>query len=151
MATKKKEVQYYEAVGRRKESVARVRLHIVTSKDKSTSVSGKKVNQGDIIVNEKMIDVYFPLIADKNRILQPLEVTDSVERFAVTIQVKGGGPQGQVDAIVLGVSRALCKAEESYRSLLKPVGLLTRDPRVRERRKVGTGGKARRQKQSPKR
>lgn len=151
MATKKKDVQYYEAVGRRKESVARVRLHIVSTKEKVVTLKDKKMNKGDIVVNEKSFDAYFPLLADRNRILQPLELATSLDRFVITIKVNGGGPQGQVDAVVLGIARALCKTDETYREVLKPAGLLTRDPRIRERRKVGTGGKARRQKQSPKR
>jgi len=151
MAPKKKEIRYFEAVGRRKESVARVRLHIVSSKDKSVTVSGAKHSQGDIIINEKPFDEYFPLLAERNLILQPLELTSSLDRFVITIKTLGGGKNGQVDAILLGIARALCKADDSYRVLLKPAGVLTRDPRIRERRKVGTGGKARRQKQSPKR
>ncbi|MBP9690923.1 30S ribosomal protein S9 [Candidatus Woesebacteria bacterium] len=151
MVKKKNDIQYYEAVGRRRESVARVRLHIVTAKDKSVTASGTKMNQGDIIVNEKPFDMYFPSIAERNIIMRPLEVTQSTDRFAITVQTKGGGKSGQVDAILLGIARALCLSDETYRALLKPEGALTRDPRIRERRMVGTGGKSRRQKQSPKR
>lgn len=151
MATKKKEIQYYEAVGRRKESVARVRLHIVSSKDKTVSLSGNKHKQGDIVINTKALETYFPSQAEQNQIKYPLSLVDSNDRFVITVQSKGGGKVGQVDAIVLGITRALCKVDETYREVLKPEGLLTRDPRIRERRKVGTGGKARRQKQSPKR
>lgn len=151
MATKKKEIQYYEAVGRRKESVARVRLHIVSAKDKTVSVRGTKHKQGDIVINTKALETYFPSEAEQNQIKHPLELVDASDRFVITIQTKGGGKVGQVDAVVLGIARALCKVDETYRESLKPDGLLTRDPRIRERRKVGTGGKARRKKQSPKR
>ncbi len=151
MAKKKNDIQYYESVGRRRESVARVRLHIVTGKDSTASVKGAKMKQGEIVVNDKPLTEYFPSVAEQNLILRPFQVTSSADRFVATIVVRGGGKNGQVEAVQLGVARALCLADESFRETLKPEGLLTRDPRIRERRKVGTGGKARRQKQSPKR
>ena len=152
MPKKKKDIQYYESVGRRRESVARVRLHIVSSKDKTVSVKdGSKVKQGEIMVNDKPIAEYFPSSAEINQILRPFELTGSLDRFVTTVVASGGGKNGQIDAVVLGIARALCLADESFRELLKQEGLLTRDPRIRERRKVGTGGKARRQKHSPKR
>lgn len=151
MVKKKKDIQYYESVGRRRESVARVRLHIVTGKDNSASIKGSKIKQGETIVNDKPLADYFPSVAEQNMLMKPFKLTDSLERFVTTIVVKGGGKNGQVDAITLGISRALCLADASFREVLKAEGLLTRDPRIRERRKVGTGGKSRRQKQSPKR
>lgn len=150
MAKKAKDLQYYEAVGRRKDAVARVRLHIAT-KAKSATFKGNKVNVGDMIINTKAVSDYFGTEALKRNCLMPLRLTNNEDRFAVTIVVNGGGTKGQLDAIKLGLARALCKVDEEYRPVLKENGLLTRDPRVRERRKVGTGGKARRQKQSPKR
>ena len=151
MVKKKKDIAYYESVGRRKESVARVRLHIISGKEKTATVNGKKVNQGDILINDMPATEYFPSDTERKLILRPFELTDSTDRFATTILVSGGGKNGQLTAVMHGLSRALCIADEEFRSALKSEGLLTRDPRVRERRKVGTGGKARRQKQSPKR
>jgi small subunit ribosomal protein S9 len=150
MAKKSKDLQYYEAVGRRKESVARVRLHIATA-SKPAMYKGEKVNVGDVMINMKPLAEYFGTEALKRNCLFPLRITNNADRFATTIVVKGGGTKGQMEAIILGISRALCKVDEELRPVLKENGLLTRDPRVKERRKVGTGGKARRQKQSPKR
>ncbi|MCA9372051.1 30S ribosomal protein S9 [Candidatus Woesebacteria bacterium] len=141
---------YYEAVGRRKASTARVRLYI-PGKDKSATIATKKYKQGDIIVNEKPFSEYFPGERNQAKAVIPLTLTKSVGRFVISVRVVGGGKHGQLEAIMHGLSRALCLANEESRAVLKPKGLLTRDPRVRERRKVGTGGKARRQKQSPKR
>jgi small subunit ribosomal protein S9 len=151
MPKKTKDIHYYEAVGRRKEAVARVRLYIV-GKDKSATINGTKVKQGEIIVNKMPLNKVFPAISEKPYFTQPLKLTNNEERFAISIIVRGGGRYGQLDAISLGLARALEKVDrETFRPPLKKAGLLTRDPRVRERRKVGTGGKARRAKQSPKR
>lgn len=148
---KNKDIQYYEAVGRRKESIARVRLYIV-GKDKTAIVGEQKIQQGEIFVNNKTATDHFPMAVHKARYVTPLELTQTLERFAISVIVTGGGINGQLDAMVHGLSRALEKVDkEAYRSTLKKASLLTRDPRARERRKVGTGGKARRQKQSPKR
>jgi small subunit ribosomal protein S9 len=146
MVKNKKDTQYYEAVGRRKEAVSRVRLHIAVGK--SNVDSNKK---GDILINKIPLSKYLPLESDMNRVLKPLTLTQNQDRFITTIQVKGGGKNGQVESIALGISRALCLVDESLKHVLKAEGLLTRDARVRERRMVGTGGKSRRQKQSPKR
>jgi len=151
MPKKKKDITYYEAIGRRKESTTRVRLYIVSKKDKTVTVGKKQIKQGTILINEKLSEEYFPSEAEKQVLLQPLILTNSVDRFAISIIVRGGGKSGQLDAVVHGISRALCIVDEDNRALLKKEGLLTRDPRVRERRKVGKGGKARRKKQSPKR
>lgn len=147
MVKKKQDLHYYESIGRRKESIARVRLHIVTGKKSAV----QSLNKGDFIINDKPLSKYFSLKRDINRVLKPLILTNNNDRFIITIQTKGGGVNGQVDAISLGLSRALCMVDESYKSVLKSEELLTRDARVRERRMVGTGGKSRRQKQSPKR
>ncbi|OGK14856.1 30S ribosomal protein S9 [Candidatus Roizmanbacteria bacterium RIFCSPHIGHO2_02_FULL_37_15] len=148
---KKKESKYYEAIGRRKEAVARIRLHL-TDKDKSTDVGGMKVKAGEIFVNKKPITQVFPNQQAMNRYLLPLKLTNNENRFAVTIIVKGGGKSGQLDAIIHGLARAIEKVDkQTYRLVLKKRLLLRRDARVKERRKVGTGGKARRKKQSPKR
>jgi small subunit ribosomal protein S9 len=158
MAKKTKDLKYYEAIGRRKEAVACVRMYIPV-KDKQASIktpgnkeSEVKIKAGDIYINAKPIEKLFPAEYEKASYLLPLKLTDNVGRFAISIFVNGGGRHSQLEAIVHGISRALNKADrEGFRTLLKKQGLLTRDPRVRERRKVGTGGKARRAKQSPKR
>jgi small subunit ribosomal protein S9 len=78
-------------------------------------------------------------------------LTNQQERFAISIITKGGGREGQLGAIIHGLARALVSANEEFKEILRKNNLLTRDPRMKERRKVGTGGKARRKKQSPKR
>lgn len=151
MVKKTKDLKYYEAIGRRKEAVARTRLFIL-GKDKAITIDGLKIKAGEILVNKKPIASIYPILAEKNRYELPLKLTQNEDRFAVSILVKGGGRAGQLDAITLGLARAIEKVDkQSYRPSLKKFGLLTRDARIRERRKVGTGGKARREKQSPKR
>lgn len=151
MAKKTKNVQYFEAVGRRKLSVARVRLYL-TGKDKTATVGALKIKEGEVYLNEKPLEKTVALAYDRDFMLKPLKLTGNENRFAVSIRVRGGGPAGQLEAIVHGISRALDLVDSTqYRALLKKEGMLTRDARTRERRKVGTGGKARRVKQSPKR
>lgn len=134
---RKKKINYIYAVGRRRSASARVRLF-----------RGK----GDNIVNGKLISDYFPGVINKDVWTKPFKAVDAMDKFYVTVKVVGGGLQGQLDAVVHGISRAFVKAnEDKFRKPLKKLGLLTRDPRIRERRKVGMGGKARRKKQSPKR
>ena len=108
--------------GRRKKSVARVRL-----------LPGK----GNIVINGKSIDEYFGLDTLKMIVRQPLVVTDTEGKFDVFVNVQGGGFTGQAGAIRHGLSRALLDADESFRSLLKAEGFLTRDPRMNERKKYG--------------
>lgn len=152
MAKKTGRLKYYESVGRRKSSVARVRLYIATgNKEVVIASDDLKLKKGDIYINKKPIGEYFPLVSEKIRYEKPLTLTDCLDRFAISIHVEGGGKHGQLDAVIHGVSRALSSVDQSYRLTLRREELLTRDPRVRERRKVGTGGRARRQKQSPKR
>jgi len=157
MAKKTKNLKYYQAVGRRKEAVARVRLYIVGA-DKTTILKKEnddknmKIKQGEIYVNGRLISEVFPTEQEKQKYLFPLKITNSQDRFAISILVKGGGKTGQLEAIIHGLSRALELVDkEKYRPILKQNKLLSRDPRKKERRKVGTGGKARRVKQSPKR
>lgn len=84
--------------------------------------------------------------------MEPFRATNTIGKYSLTIKVEGGGKSGQLEAVVHGISRALQLLDkEKFRPILKKKGFLTRDARVRERRKVGTGGKARRKKQSPKR
>ena len=128
---------YTYAVGRRKSCVATLKLF-----------AGK----ADNMVNGKMFVDYFPGDNEKVKSQKPFIVTDTVGKFYYTAKIVGGGKIGQLSALVLAISRALKKLDEvAYKSLLRNAGLLTVDSRVRERRMVGTGGKARRQKQSPKR
>lgn len=150
MAKKEKNITYYEAVGRRKRSVARVRLYLVTKGDE-VNINGVKVKKGEIMVNFKSIDNVFPKKYEIDYIKTPLKLTNNEDRFAISVIVKGGGETGQKEAIILGLSRALVLVDNSYKEILRKNGLLTRDPRKKERRKVGMGGKARREKQSPKR
>jgi len=151
MTKKTKDVKYYEAVGRRKQSIARVRLYLPT-REKTVSVNELKIKIGEIFVNKKSIEKVFPAPYERESYLLPLRLTNNLDRFAISIMIKGGGVKGQLDAIIHGLSRALELVDkENYRPILKKEGLLTRDPRKKERRKVGTGGKARRAKQSPKR
>lgn len=137
---------YISAIGRRKSSRALVRLY-----KSDVTISGITIHKGEIVVNNKTALVYF----GKGKELickEPLNITGTKDKFAVSIRASGGGMTGQLDAAVLGIARALDKFDrEKFHTVLKKKGLFTRDPRVRERRKVGMGGKARRKKQSPKR
>ena len=128
---------YTYAVGKRRSATARVRIY-----------RGK----GEILINDKPADKYFPASVYKDTWIKPFKVVDASDKFYATVRVAGGGLQGQVDAVVHGIAKALIKLDsDNFRGPLKRAGLLTRDPRVRERRKSDTGGKARRKKQSPKR
>ena len=150
VAAKPHKKDYVFAVGRRKSAVARVRLYQTIQDDFKWGTL--EVNKGDILVNEKPIADYFSSEAAKYTYSEPLRVANAQNKFTFTIRVTGGGPSGQLDAVVAGISNALSKTdEEAFRSPLKKKGFLTRDPRVRERRKVGMGGKSRRKLQSPKR
>lgn len=146
--TEKKE--YIFAVGRRKEAVARVRLYEFPRPDLSWGTV--EIKKGDMLVNGKSIAQYFSGVVMRHIYTEPFRITNTQNKFTVTARVAGGGPAGQLDAFVHGVSRALSAYDpKELRSMLKKKGFLTRDSRIRERRKVGTGGKARRKKQSPKR
>ena len=109
-------------IGRRKTSVARVYLS-----------EGK----GNITVNDKKYDEYFTTDVLKYKVLQPLNLTETLENFDVNAKVIGGGITGQAEAIRLAVTRALVAVNEEHKSILKPEGLLTRDPRMVERKKFG--------------
>ncbi|MEW9031455.1 MAG: 30S ribosomal protein S9, partial [Planifilum fimeticola] len=115
------QVQYY-GTGRRKESVARVRL-----------VPG----DGRIIVNGRDLDEYFGMETLKAIVRQPLVLTDTVNRYDVLVNVHGGGFTGQAGAIRHGIARALLKVDPDLRPTLKRAGFLTRDPRMKERKKYG--------------
>lgn len=137
---------YIFAVGRRKEAVARVRLY-----QGKVLWGDKTVNKGEIFVNKKKAEEYFGNSAVKIY-TQALHVTNTENKFAITVKVEGGGKSGQLGATALGIARALDKFDrEKFHSILRGKQKLTRDARIRERRKVGMGGKARRKRQSPKR
>lgn len=129
--------KYVEAVGRRKVATARVRLY---------------ESQGDFVVNDKIVGQYFSTIQNvAARYNRPFDITGTKGKFSVTARVNGSGSAAQLEAVVLGISRALVAYNPDFRALLKPDGLLTRDDRMKETRKIGAGGKARRKRQSPKR
>lgn len=141
---------YYEAVGRRREATARVRLYVVG--DQAVKVGEKEVEKGAIVVNARPVEQYFPGEVYKKMCFEPFRTTNTMNRFATSVKVSGGGLSGQLGALVLGVSRALEKVDkEKFRPILKKRGFMTRDPRAKQRRKAGFAGKARARKQSPKR
>ena len=117
-------VQYW-ATGRRKESVARVRL-----------IPG----EGKIIVNHKPINEYFGRATLSMVVSQPLELTSTLDKYDVVVNVRGGGGSGQAGAIRHGISRALLQIDLDYKKPLRQAGYLTRDPRMKERKKYGQKG-----------
>lgn len=114
---------YIEAVGRRKTSVARVRLTETTKQS--------------VIVNDKDLNNFFPVLVHQQTVLAPFTVASIVEKYAVTVLVKGGGVSSQAEAIRHGIARALLKKDATIRKPLKAAGHLKRDPRQKERRKFG--------------
>ncbi len=119
------EATTYCATGRRKTSVARVWV---------TPGTGK------ITVNNKNFEDYIPTVTLQNSVLEPFQKSNLTNKFDVTVVAKGGGMTGQVDAIRLGISRALCAYDEDLRPALKEAGLMRRDPRQKERKKYGQPG-----------
>jgi small subunit ribosomal protein S9 len=116
-------VQYYEGVGRRKESIARVRL-----------MSGT----GRIIVNEKDAPAFFTRLGDMESILAPMKAAgQDTKSFDITVVVKGGGVTGQTESVQLGLARALVKMNIDFTSAMRKGGFLTRDARIKERKKPG--------------
>ena len=140
--------EFISAVGRRRESIARVRLY---EQVKELQVAGEAVKKGDIFINAKKASEYFRDKISQLMYEEPLKITNNTEKYAFTIKVIGGGRKGQLDALIHGMARALSKIDDKNRKILKKKGFLTRDPRTRQRRNVGMGGKSRRKKQSPKR
>lgn len=137
MVKKTTQSAYNYAVGRRKTAVATVKLF-----------KGK----GNSEVNGVAVEKYFPTENAKIVYQKPFVVTKTMDKYYFQSKLTGGGKEGQVEALSLAISRALKKIDETaFGPTLRQAGLLTVDARVRERRMVGTGGKARRQKQSPKR
>ena len=117
----KKLVQYL-GTGRRKSSVARVYL---------------RAGKGTITINGRAFEDYIPSAAVRLDVLQPLELTETTDKFDGLVNVFGGGISGQAGAIRLGITRALMEANADYRAILKPAGMVTRDPRAKERKKYG--------------
>lgn len=115
--------QFYEGLGRRKGARARVRLHVGGS--------------GEVVINDRPLDDYFPRLGDAEQLMEPLRVTETEGRFDITVRVEGGGITGQSGAIRLGIARALAKADPDLRFTLRKGGFLTRDSRVKERKKPG--------------
>lgn len=109
-------------VGRRKTAVARVKL---------TDGSGK------VTVNRKELEIYFPIAVLREEVLKPFEATATQGRYDAKVRVEGGGPTGQAGAIKLGIARSLVALDEDHRQNLRNAGLLTRDPRMVERKKYG--------------
>ncbi|TDI80138.1 MAG: 30S ribosomal protein S9 [Caldithrix sp.] len=116
---------FFDAIGRRKEAVARVRL-----------VPG----EGKVTVNKMPLLDFFKRETLKMIIEQPLELTETLGKYDISANVNGGGLSGQAGAVRLGIARALLKIDEEYRPKLKQAGFLTRDPRMKERKKYGQPG-----------
>ena len=115
--------KYFYGTGRRKSSIARVRVY--------------ENGTGSIVINGRDIDEYFGLETLKVVVRQPLAATDNTEKFDVVCTVRGGGVSGQAGAIRHGISRALVTLNPEYRASLKAAGFMTRDPRMKERKKYG--------------
>lgn len=128
--------QHNQSVGRRKEAVARVRV---------------MEGNSPVLVNGKPISEVFRGVIWQKLYQKPFELTKTLGKYTATVKVKGGGVTSQLEAIIHGLSRSLAKISAENRTALKKHGLLTRDPRAKERRKYGLAHKARAKKQSPKR
>ena len=132
----KSSTKYTYSIGRRRSSIAAVKLF-----------TGKAASQ----VNSIAADKYFPGQLNQILLQKPFVATSTEGQYHFEARVSGGGKNGQLEALTLAISRSLDKSNPANHQVLRTSGLLSVDPRVRERRKVGTGGKARRAKQSPKR
>ena len=117
--------EVFYATGRRKSAVARVRL---------------MPGSGQVTINGRNLESYFPRATSRMVLMQPLVLTESDTKFDLKVNVCGGGGSGQADAIKHGISRALCKVDSNLRPPLKKAGFLTRDARVKERKKYGQPG-----------
>lgn len=129
--------KYVEGIGRRKVATARVRIY---------------EGQGDFVVNDLLVSEYFVNVRNAATLyMKPFELTGTKGKFAVSVKLSGSGINAQLDALLNGLAKALIAFNPEFRTFLKPAGLLTRDDRMKETRKIGMGGKARRKRQSPKR
>ena len=115
--------RYIEVIGRRKTAIARVRI--------------THNGSGVFLVNNLPWDKYFPTIDMQKAARDPFDITGNWGKFDVSVKVNGGGPHSQAGAVKLGVARALVKHDESYRKILRDTGMMTRDPRHKERKKPG--------------
>jgi small subunit ribosomal protein S9 len=128
-AQKEAKTDYYWGTGRRKSAIARVRI---------------RLGEGKFSINKRELNDYFTQEQDRRAILAPLQAVEAEKTFDVFANVKGGGPSGQAGAVVLGIARALKKYDEKYLQALRGGGYLTRDPRMKERKKYGQRGARRR-------
>lgn len=142
IAERKETKRYFEAVGRRKRAVARVRVFTANPKDSAV--------EGNFTVNDKNIKDYFTVPFLRELALESLNKLRAADHFRVSVKAQGGGINAQAEAIRLGIARALIKFDPNFRRKLKKSGLLRRDPREKERRKYGLK-KARRAPQFSKR
>lgn len=117
--------RYYEGIGRRKRSSARVRIYLDDEAN------------GHFVVNGKDVKDYFPRLGDFDKLSGPLQDTELAGKVDVSVLISGGGVTGQTDAVRLGLARALVEYDENLRNVLRSNGHLTRDPRVKERKKPG--------------
>lgn len=129
-------IDYTQATGRRKSAIARVRLFN---------------GPGELLINDKPLGEYTNLATFNAKVQKVLDISKARNFYHATVKVDGSGKASQIDAIILGLARAIQKANKDFRPVLKKAGFLTRDPRVKERRKYGNAQKARKGKQSPKR
>lgn len=128
---------YFEGIGRRKVAVARVRIY---------------PSKGDFLVNGLAAGQYFDEVPNAPTLYnRPMVAANLLGEMSITVKVSGSGIRSQLDAVILGIARALVKHDPELKAVLKVGGLLTRDDRMKETRKMGMGGKARRQRQSPRR
>ena len=116
---------YSWGTGRRKSSVARVRI---------------KPGTGKILINQRELANYFPLVQDQNNVLSPLSATEATKSYDIWVNVSGGGMSGQSGAVLMGLSRALLRHNPAFEAILREKSLLTRDPRMKERKKYGQRG-----------
>jgi small subunit ribosomal protein S9 len=117
--------QRFYATGKKKTSIARVWM---------------KPGSGDVVINKRTMDEYFGRETSKMVVRQPLELTENVGKFDIFVNVQGGGPSGQAGAIKHGITKALLEADPELRAVLKKAGFITRDSRIKERKKYGQRG-----------
>ncbi len=128
---------YVAAIGRRKNATVRVRVYL---------------RPGDYIVNDKPMSDYFNSVVNPEKLFtEPFRITNTLGKYAVTVKADGSGVASQLDATIMAISRALVKIDSEFKKTLRDAGFITRDPRMKESRKPGRGGSARRKRQSPKR
>ncbi|MFT5465302.1 MAG: small subunit ribosomal protein S9 [Verrucomicrobiales bacterium] len=117
--------EIYQATGRRKTAVARVRM---------------TEGEGKIVINDRPFEEYFPTVTLQNLVLHPFQTVNVMKKYDLIVIAAGGGPNGQVGAVQLGIARALIQANPEFRGDLKAAGHLRRDPRAKERKKAGQPG-----------